>query len=203
MRRHFSYQAALLGVAGILLTAYVILAIDAAHHQFLPLDRNVREWVQPMRSGGLDLSMETVSFLGEPAGLVPLILIASAVLWRASRRWALLLPILMAGTGVLQLAGKWAVDRPRPNAAPWGFPSGHVLSLVVFFGVVAFLLLTLSERRRRLRFLDHRGESVGVPIGQANAAGRVPGADRVRLVRTVDAVHGSAEIERPRTERIV
>ena len=151
MRRNLTHQAALLGVAGILLSAYVILAINAAHHQFLPLDRNVRAWVQPMRSGGADLSMETVSLLGEPAGLVPLILIASAVLWRASRRWALLLPILMAGTGALQLAGKWAADRPRPNAAPWGFPSGHVLSLVVFFGVMAFLLITLSERRRRLR----------------------------------------------------
>ena len=153
-RRNLTSQAAvLLGAAGILLTAYVILAIDASHHQFLPLDRNVREWVQPIRSGGLDLSMETVSLLGEPAGLVPLILIASAALWRASRRWALLLPILMAGTGALQLAGKWAADRPRPNAAPWGFPSGHVLSLVVFFGVMAFLLITLSERGRRLRIL--------------------------------------------------
>jgi undecaprenyl-diphosphatase len=153
VRRNLSYQAALLGVAGILLSAYAVLAIDAAHHHFLALDRNVREWVQPMRSGGLDLSMETVSFLGEPAGLIPLILIASAVLWRANRRWALLLPILMAGTGALQLAGKWAADRPRPNTAPLGFPSGHVLSLVVFFGVMAFLLITLSERRRRFRFL--------------------------------------------------
>ena len=146
-------KAALLGAAGVLLSAYVILAIDASHHEFLSLDHNVREWVQPMRSGGLDLSMETVSFLGEPAGLVPLILVASALLWRASRPWALLLPILMAGTGALQLTGKWAADRPRPNAAPWGFPSGHVLSLVVFFGVMAFLLVTLSERRRRVRFL--------------------------------------------------
>lgn len=153
-RRNLTYQAAaLLGTAGILLSAYLILAVDAAHHQFLPLDRNVREWVQPMRSSTLDLSMETVSFLGAPAGLVPLILIASAVLWSSSRRWALLLPILMAGAGALQLMGKWAADRPRPNAAPWGFPSGHVLSLVVFFGVMAFLLVTLSERRRRFRLL--------------------------------------------------
>jgi undecaprenyl-diphosphatase len=59
----------------------------------------------------------------------------------------------MAGTGVLQLAGKWAADRPRPNAAPWGFPSGHVLSLAVFFGVLAFLLVTLTERRGRWRVL--------------------------------------------------
>jgi len=136
-----------------LLAAYLVLAIGAAQHQFLPLDRTIRDWVQPMRSGGLDLSMEMVSLLGEPAGLIPLILVASAGLWRASRRWALLLPALMAGTGVLQLVGKWAADRPRPNDTPWGFPSGHVLSLAVFFGVLAFLLVTLTERRRRWRIL--------------------------------------------------
>ncbi len=143
----------LLTAAALLLTAYLGLSIDAAHHHLLPLDRDVRAWVQPMRSGGLDLSMETVSLLGEPSGLVPLILLSSALLWRFSRRWAVLLPVVMAGTGALQVAGKWAADRPRPNAAPWGFPSGHVLSLVVFFGVVAFLLVTLSERRRRFRIL--------------------------------------------------
>jgi undecaprenyl-diphosphatase len=134
-----------------LLAAYLILALAAAQQQFLPLDRSVRAWVQPMRSGWLDVSMEAVSFLGDPAGLIPVILVASAALWRVSRRWALLLPGLMAGTGVLQLVGKWAADRPRPNAAPWGFPSGHVLSLAVFFGILAFLLVTLSERRRRWR----------------------------------------------------
>jgi len=75
-RRNLTNHAAvLLGAAGILLTAYVILAIDASRHQFLPLDRNVREWVQPIRSGGLDLSMETVSLLGAPAGLAAGIMI--------------------------------------------------------------------------------------------------------------------------------
>jgi undecaprenyl-diphosphatase len=149
MKRVMRYRLTA-GASGLLAT-YLVLALAAAEQQFLPFDRSVRDWVQPMRSGWLDVSMETVSFLGEPAGLIPLILIASAALWRASRRWALLLPVLMAGTGVLQLVGKWAVDRPRPNAAPWGFPSGHVLSLAVFFGIMAFLLVTLSERRRRWR----------------------------------------------------
>ncbi|HET9855549.1 MAG TPA: phosphatase PAP2 family protein [Methylomirabilota bacterium] len=149
MKRVIRYRLTA-GACG-LLAAYLVLALAAAQQQFLPLDRSVREWVQPMRSGWLDVSMEAVSFLGEPAGMIPLILVASAVLWRASRHWALLLPVLMAGTGVLQLVGKWAADRPRPNAAPWGFPSGHVLSLAVFFGIMAFLLVTLTERRRRWR----------------------------------------------------
>jgi undecaprenyl-diphosphatase len=151
MKRSARYPL-LAGTLG-LLTAHLVLAGAAARQDLLPLDRSLRAWVQPLRSGWLDVAMQTLSLLGEPAGLIPLILAASAMLWRASRRWALLLPVVMAGTGVLQLAGKWAADRPRPNAAPWGFPSGHVLSLAVFFGVVAFLVVTLTERRRRWRIL--------------------------------------------------
>ena len=60
---------------------------------------------------------------------------------------ALALPLIMAGTGALQLLAKWAVDRPRPNLAAWGFPSGHVLALVVFFGVLAYLLCTARSGR--------------------------------------------------------
>lgn len=145
-----------------LLAAYVVLAASAAQPHLRPWDQGLRAWVQPLRNEPLDVAMEIVSRLGEPAGLIPLILIASAALWRASRRWALLLPVVMAGSGVLQHAGKWAADRPRPNAAPWGFPSGHVLSLAVFFGVMAFLLVTLSDRRGRR--LIPVGLACGTPV---------------------------------------
>jgi undecaprenyl-diphosphatase len=146
--------AALVGSALVLLAAYLALSVDAVHHHLLlSLDGEVRGLVQPLRGDRLDLSMAAISFLGEPGGLIPLILLASVAVWRASRRWALLLPALMAGAGALQLAGKWATDRPRPNAAAWGYPSGHVLTLAVFFGIAAFLVLTLTERRRRFRLL--------------------------------------------------
>ena len=55
------------------------------------------------------------------------------------------------GAGLLQFVTKWAADLPRPNAAPWGFPSGHVLSLAVFFGLVVWLVVTASRRRQRWR----------------------------------------------------
>src|SRR5262245_17174239 len=54
----------------------------------------------------------------------------------------------MIGAGLLQLAAKWAVDRPRPNLAPWGYPSGHVLSLVVLLGLLVYLLYAVPMRRR-------------------------------------------------------
>ena len=59
----------------------------------------------------------------------------------------------MAGAGALQAIAKWSIHRARPDESPWGFPSGHVLSLVVFFGLMIWLVATASKRRRRWRLL--------------------------------------------------
>jgi undecaprenyl-diphosphatase len=135
------------------LFGYLALAALAAQQQIFALDYGTRTWVAILRYEALKLPMEIVTTLGDYLGLVPLIVIASLVLWRVSRRWAIALPVLMLGTGGLQWLAKWAANRPRPNEAPWGFPSGHVLSLVVFFGLMIYLVATASRRRRRWRLL--------------------------------------------------
>jgi undecaprenyl-diphosphatase len=97
--------------------------------------------------------MKVATRLGQDVGLVALIALGVVLLWRVSRRWAIALPVLMAGVGAVQWLTKWAANRPRPNEDPWGFPSGHVLSLVVFFGLMIYLIATASRRRRRWRVL--------------------------------------------------
>jgi membrane-associated phospholipid phosphatase len=114
----------------------------------IDVDREARALVGLTRGPGLDATMRAVTLLGEATGLVPMIVLASLALWRVRRRWALGLPLVMAGTGLLQLAAKWAIDRPRPNLAPWGYPSGHVLSLVVLLGLCVYLLHAAPVRRR-------------------------------------------------------
>lgn len=131
-------------VGAFALAAFLVLAGIAAHQHLVGVDRAA----ELERSRLLQTPMEGVSWLGSSAGVTFLILVASAALWRCRRGWALSLPLVMAGTGVLQLVAKWAVHRPRPNLQPWGFPSGHVLTLVVFFGLVAYLVWTSTGRRR-------------------------------------------------------
>jgi membrane-associated phospholipid phosphatase len=143
----------LLTGAVVSLFGYLALAALAAQQQIFALDYGTRTWVAILRYEALKLPMEIVTTLGDYLGLVPLIVIASFVLWRVSRRWAIALPVLMLGTGGLQWLAKWAANRPRPNETPWGFPSGHVLSLVVFFGLMIYLVATASRRRRRWRLL--------------------------------------------------
>jgi membrane-associated phospholipid phosphatase len=141
-----------LAAATLSLAGFLALALGAAGHRLSDLDHHTRAFVQLTRLPLLDPAMTGVSGLGENYGLIPMIALGVAVLWRPSRRWAMALPLAMAGTGVLQLVAKWAIDRPRPSLAAWGFPSGHVLSLVVFFGLLAYVLATSSVTRSRRWF---------------------------------------------------
>lgn len=126
---------------------FAALSILAAAHGVFDLDHNTRELVVSTRLASLQGSMEAVSLLGQGSALIPLILLASVLAWRPRRRWALAFPLVMAGTGALQFLAKWSVDRPRPNEAALGFPSGHALSVLVFFGLVAYLVCTSGTRR--------------------------------------------------------
>jgi membrane-associated phospholipid phosphatase len=142
----------LLSGALISLVGYLALAVFAAQQQFFALDYGTRSWVRLIRYEALNLPMELVTSLGG-LGLIALIAVALPILWRVNRRWAVALPVLMAGAGALQWLAKATAGRARPNLAPWGFPSGHVLSLVVFFGLMIHLIVTASSRRRRWRVL--------------------------------------------------
>jgi membrane-associated phospholipid phosphatase len=141
----------LLSGAAISLAGYTLLAVLATQQLLVQVDAGIRTWVALVRYEFLNLPMRMLTGLGDSLGLIPLIVLGMVLLWRVSRRWAIALPFLMAGAGALQYVAKWAADRARPDAAPWGFPSGHVLSLVVFLGLVVWLVATASRRRRRWR----------------------------------------------------
>ena len=136
------------------LAGYVALAVLAAHQQFFAIDYGTRTWIRLLREEAPYLPMALVTELGGFYGILLLIAVGVAILlWRRQRRWAVALPALMAGAGALQAIAKWSMRRARPDESPWGFPSGHVLSLVVFFGLMVWLVATASRRRRRWRVL--------------------------------------------------
>jgi undecaprenyl-diphosphatase len=132
--------------------AFISIATLAVHDYLGKVDKGVRGLVGHLQNPILGAGMGAITSLGDAWGLIPLIALLSALTWRGNRRHALLIPLFMAGTGVLQLVAKRLIDRPRPNLEPWGFPSGHVLSLVVLLGLAAYALAG-SRARRRWRVL--------------------------------------------------
>jgi membrane-associated phospholipid phosphatase len=149
-----------LGVGLGFLAGFLLLTALVTQRGFDRADRLARSLVHQSRHPGLQGVMEGASWLGGQPGQVAVVVAGSVILWSRRRRWALALPLVMAGVGVVQLLAKRAVDRPRPNLDAWGFPSAHVLSLVVLLGCLAYL--TSRARTRRPWHRLAVGASVGV-----------------------------------------
>jgi undecaprenyl-diphosphatase len=129
------------------LLAFLTLTAVVTRHGFDNADHLAREIVHGPSYPVLHSSMEAASWVGGRPGQIAVVCLGSALLWRRRRRWGLALPVVMAGAGLLQHVAKWAVDRPRPNLDPWGFPSGHVLTVVVLCGFIAYAVATSRARR--------------------------------------------------------
>ena len=112
------------------------------------LDHPVASFVAAHRTGALTAVMRAASTVGGPVVLGAVTVAAGVVLgiiWR-SRGPVLVAGVTVAGNGVLTLALKQAVARPRPPlsgalaaADGYAFPSGHAATAAAAFGVLAFL----------------------------------------------------------------
>jgi membrane-associated phospholipid phosphatase len=83
------------------LASFLTLVLVAATLPISDLDQRTRMLVHLTRLPILDAAMNGVSGLGENYGLIPLIALGVALLWRSSRRWA-----------VAYLLARSAVTRP-------------------------------------------------------------------------------------------
>jgi membrane-associated phospholipid phosphatase len=154
-----------------LLLGFLVLTAVVVQDRLVGVDHATRSLVRQSHGPTLLGFMEGASYLGGQPGQVALLVVGVVILWPRQRWWAVALPLVMAGAGVLQLAAKWSVDRPRPNLDPLGFPSAHVLSLVVLCGYLAYAV-SVGRARRRRRHL--------VSVACAGAVGTV-GYSRIYL----------------------
>jgi membrane-associated phospholipid phosphatase len=134
------------------LMGVLILTAIVTQQRFERADGLARAFVQQSHHPRLRSVMEGASFLGGHPGQIAVVVLGSVMLWHRRRRWAVALPVAMTGAGVVQFLAKLAVDRARPNLDPWGYPSGHLLSLVVLLGFVAYVV-SRSKCRARWRHL--------------------------------------------------
>ena len=119
-----------------------LFRFDAGAHQA------VYAFVGPGRQG----LMRGVTFLGNNATLIVLVVLVTAALL-AVRRWTLALRVAFAsGVGGLVVLGlKAFFHRARPldkiiPANGYSLPSGHAFGSTVFYGMLVYLVWRLTER---------------------------------------------------------
>src|SRR5262249_15673910 len=140
--------SALLGGGLLFLLVFLTLTTVVTEQRLDGVDHAARSWVHQSREPGVLRFMEGATFLGGRPGQIVVVAMGTVLLWSRRRRWAVALPLVMGGAGLVQFLAKWTVDRPRPNLTSWGFPGAHVLSLVVLCGYLTYVVSVMSASSR-------------------------------------------------------
>jgi membrane-associated phospholipid phosphatase len=144
----------LLSILVLLIVAFTTLSVFIAKHPILPFDIKVSLLIQKFQTAWLDKMMLAVSFFGElPFSLLSVLIVAAIFYWQKLKREALFITLILF-SGLIILGIKNIINRPRPTTFYvrlvevnrfQSFPSGHVLSYVLFFGFLIILMRTLKN----------------------------------------------------------
>lgn len=144
----------------LLTTSFITLAALLSHYPVLNFDIQVSQFLQKHHSVFLDKLMLSISIFGElPWSLLLVVLIAVIFFILKYRRESYyILSILLSGLVILGV--KNIISRPRPTAEYvrlvevnrfQSFPSGHVMSYLIFFGFMIVLMKTMKGINQQLR----------------------------------------------------
>lgn len=142
-------------LVGALLVGFLLDSVDN-HLGFALWDKSAAQWGADNATSGSTRFLEAVTLLGSTYGLVAILAIVGAVMFR-SRGWGAVGYLALVGVGVSLLNNglKMIVGRQRPDvgrlvgASGSSFPSGHSAAAAACWAAIALVVLSRSTRRRR------------------------------------------------------
>ncbi|MDQ7948315.1 MAG: phosphatase PAP2 family protein [Pedobacter sp.] len=151
----------LLLIALLLLTlSFVGLILYVMHEPIPKIDQQISLILQNYHADWLDNVMLAISFFGELPYSLLMVLCVAIVFFRYKYRHEAFMTLSILLSGLLILAVKNLVNRPRPTQFYvrlveinrfQSFPSGHVLSYVLFFGFMVVLMRHRNDIPLRTR----------------------------------------------------
>ena len=150
------FTATLLLVAMALLFAAIALALNEEATRWLPsFDEALAEDLRARMQPGVLRVVAALSHLGDLGTVAAAtVVILAVLLLRRHLRLAACWTIAMAGIVPLNSGLKALFQRPRPLhnhgfivEHGWSFPSGHAFGAIVFYGMLAYVLLRLLPWR--------------------------------------------------------
>ncbi|MDN3588386.1 phosphatase PAP2 family protein [Pedobacter aquatilis] len=153
-------QKLLITILFILILSFAFLSFFIAKHPILPFDINVSLAVQKYQSVWLDRVMLAISVFGElPWSLLSVLVVAAIFFLKKYKRESYFIALTLF-SGLVILGIKNIINRPRPTSFYvrlvevnrfQSYPSGHVLSYVLFFGFLIVLMQRLKTIPNSLR----------------------------------------------------
>ena len=145
-----------------LLISFIALSVFIAINPIIPFDIKVSQVVQKFQTKWLDYMMLAISLFGElPWSLVSVLMVAAIFYFNKFKRESYFITLILC-SGLIILVIKNIINRPRPTSFYvrlveinrfQSFPSGHVLSYVLFFGFLIILMKDLKTIGKGWRHL--------------------------------------------------
>jgi undecaprenyl-diphosphatase len=139
---------------------------------FASLDAAAAQWMILHRTSALTAIMRLFTTIGGPTGMVILgIIIVGLLWWGRGRRPALTVAAALIGSSVLNEVLKAIFHRARPTgewltqASGHSFPSGHSMTSMAFFLVLAVVLSSEGAARRARPLIVAVGIVISLLIG--------------------------------------
>jgi len=145
----------LLVSSGVILVAYLAVAVLVQVRRFDPLDFRLLHYLQSRGSFAQDVALGVLSYAGALEVTVAIALLLAVPLFKGLRLLAIVPAVLLLlGTG-LEVAGKHVITNAPPNdfyhrvpdflprlgthTSAGSFPSGHMLRGTILYGLVMYL----------------------------------------------------------------
>lgn len=156
-------QPFLAGVFGVCLLIFILLSLYVVAEPPQFLDIHISKEMQENQNGFLNNIMIGISWFGRTTVSVIIVLLLSLFFILKKQRNEALLIISTLFSGIIGLALKMLINRPRPtkdivvlleDTKYQSFPSGHVLFYTVFFGSLILIILSTNIFTRKVRTIS-------------------------------------------------
>lgn len=133
--------------------AFWMFAEKLKEHQLHQFDLSIISFIQDSITPQNTKMMEFFTFLGSTKAVIILSLISLVVMLLNKKRWETLFFIIAVScSAIFNRLLKWIFQRARPEIHPlitetgYSFPSGHSMTAIVFYGMLAYLLMLFFEK---------------------------------------------------------
>lgn len=156
-------QPFLAGVFAVCLLIFILLSLYVVAEPPQFLDIHISKEMQENQNGFLNNIMIGISWFGRTTVSVIIVLLLSLFFILKKQRNEALLIISTLFSGIIGLALKMLINRPRPtkdivvlleDTKYQSFPSGHVLFYTVFFGSLILIILSTNIFTRKVRTIS-------------------------------------------------
>lgn len=135
-------------ISVISLIGFSLMAIVISRHNILAFDSTIISYIQGMETPTLTAIMKFFTFIGSASSIIVIALVVMFFLYKVlhHRSELVLFSIVVIGAPILDGILKNFFHRARPDLhrlieiGGYSFPSGHAMSAMAMYGILAFLL---------------------------------------------------------------